>query len=62
MEYIDNQPLMDDLLYLERFCVERTNAWLDAFKTLLVRFETKVINWISWHYLAFASILIRPTF
>jgi len=62
MESIDNQPLLDDLLYLERFSIERTNAWIDAFKTLLVRFETKVINWISWHYLAFALILTRQTF
>ena len=36
-----NQPLKDDELYKERFSVERTNAWIDAFKALLVRFETK---------------------
>jgi len=62
MDTIDNQPLLDDLLYLERFCVERTNAWIDAFKTLLVRFETKINTWTSFHYLAFALIITRPTF
>ena len=55
----DNQPLLDALLYKERFSVERTNAWLDAFKTLLVRFETKAKNWMSLHHLAFSLILIR---
>ena len=55
----DNQPLLDDLLYKERFSVERTNAWIDAFKALLVRFETKSETWSSLHYLAFALILIR---
>jgi len=57
---IDNQPLMDDLLYKERFSVERTNAWIDAFKALLVRYETLSITWISLHYLAFAFIFVRP--
>ena len=55
----DNQPLLDDLLYKERFSVERTNAWIDAFKALLIRFETKSQTWMSLHYLAFALILIR---
>lgn len=56
---IDNQPLLDDLLYKERFSVERTNAWIDAFKALMVRFETKAQTWLSLHYLAFALIIIR---
>jgi len=55
----DNQALMDDVLYKERFSVERTNAWLDAFKALLVRFETKAQTWMGLHYLAFSLILIR---
>ncbi len=55
----DNQRLLDDELYKERFSVERTNAWLDAFKALLVRFETKSQTWMGLHYLAFSLILIR---
>lgn len=55
----DKQPLMDDELYKERFSVERTNAWIDAFKALLVRFETKSRTWMSLHHLAFALILLR---
>jgi len=55
----DNQALLDDQLYKERFCVERTNAWIDAFKALLVRFETKIQTWLSLHYIAFSLIIIR---
>lgn len=55
----DNQPLLDDQLYKERFSIERTNAWIDAFKALLIRFETKAQNWMSLHHLAFSLILIR---
>lgn len=55
----DNQALLDDLLYKERFSVERTNAWIDAFKALLVRFETKTKNWMSLHYIAFTLIILR---
>lgn len=51
--------LFDDLLYQCRFVIERTNAWLDAFKALLVRFETNKIHWKALHYMAFAIILLR---
>lgn len=49
----------DYQLYKERFVVERTNAWLDGFKGLLVRYETKASHWLSFHYLAFTLILLR---
>jgi transposase len=51
--------LFDDLLYKCRFVIERTNAWLDAFKALLVRFETNKIHWKALHLLAFTVILLR---
>jgi len=49
----------DELLYKNRFVVERTNAWLDAFKAILVRFETNNSHWKSLLLLAFAVILLR---
>ena len=55
---IDNY-LFDEELYKERFAVERTNAWIDGFKALLVRYETKAKNWLALHYLAFSFILLR---
>jgi transposase len=55
----DYEYLLDEKLYKERFAVERTNAWLDAFKALLVRYEVLARNWSSLHYLAFSMILLR---
>lgn len=51
--------LFDDLLYKYRFVVERTNAWLDAFKAILVRFETNKIHWKALNIMAFCVILLR---
>ena len=53
------QHIFDDLLYKRRFVIERTNAWLDAFKSLLVRFETKPLHWRALHLIAFVVILLR---
>jgi transposase len=54
--YFDNQ------LYKERFAVERTNAWLDGFKNLIIRYETNLLHWVGLHYLAFSCILLRNLF
>ncbi|MBV6653588.1 MAG: transposase, partial [Mameliella sp.] len=51
--------LFDPELYKERFAIERTNAWLDGFKVLLVRFETNAKHWLALHYIAFSFILMR---
>ena len=50
--------LFDELLYKCRFVIERTNAWLDAFKAILVRFETNAIHWEALNILAFCVILL----
>ena len=50
---------VDDELYQRRVVVEQTNAWLDSFKALLVRFETSLANWMSLHWLAFSVLFIR---
>lgn len=51
--------LFDPELYKERFAVERTKAWLDGFKALLVCFETNAKHWLALHYIAFSFILMR---
>ena len=51
--YFDNQ------LYKERFAVERTNAWIDGFKNLIIRYETNAKHWLGLHYLVFSVILLR---
>ena len=54
-----HQHVFDELLYKQRFVIERTNAWLDAFKAILIRFETNKIHWKALNILAFIVILIR---
>ena len=54
----DDTPL-DPELYRRRLVIERLNAWLDGFKTLLVRFETSLQNWLALHWLAFTVLLLR---
>lgn len=54
-----NDYIFDTELYKDRFVIERTNAWIDAFKALLIRFETKNNHWKALHTLAFITILIR---
>ncbi|NBB30370.1 transposase [Cellulophaga sp. BC115SP] len=56
-EIADN--MFDNELYKGRYLIERTNAWIDSFKALLIRFEFLVQNWISLHLMAFSVILLR---
>lgn len=53
------QIQVDSELYRDRTAIERTNAWRDSFKALLVRFETSVENWLAFHFLAFGVLLLR---
>ncbi len=46
-------------VYKNRYVVERTFAWVDSFRTLLIRFERKDIYWLAFHYLAFTLITLR---
>ncbi len=39
--------------------VKRTNAWLDAYKALLIRFETNEIHWKALNLMSFCIILLR---
>jgi transposase len=54
-----NDYYFDNQLYKERFVVERTNAWIDGFKNLIIRYETNAKHWLGLHYLAFSIILLR---
>lgn len=46
-------------VYKHRFVSERTFAWIDKFKTLLIRFERKAAHCLGFHYIAFALINLR---
>ena len=51
--------LLDDLLYKQRYAIERTNAWMDSFRSLLNRFDVTVSSWKSFNYIAFIIILFK---
>lgn len=51
--------MTDDVLYAERYSIERTNAWMDSYRSVLNRFDTTVTSWEAWNYLAFAVILLK---
>ena len=55
----DDYVYFDEQLFKRRNTIERANAWLDSFKALLVRFETKALHWFILHLLAFTVLFIR---
>ena len=55
----DDDTFFDPGLYCRRVMVDHANAWLDSFKTLLVRCETSVGNWLAFHWLAFVVLFLR---
>ena len=50
--HIDNQ------LYKEHFAIKRTNAWIDSFKNMIIRYETNTLHWLGLHHLTFTFILL----
>lgn len=55
----DREEYFDPLLYKHRIVIEHAFAWLDAFKALLIRFETSARNWFSMNLLGFIAIFAR---
>jgi len=51
--------LFDELLYQQRYCIERTNAWMDNFRSLLNRFDVTCSSWQSFNLIAFIVILLN---
>jgi transposase len=51
--------LFNPVIYKDRFASERTFAWIDKFRALLVRFDLKKIYFMASHFLAFALINMR---
>jgi transposase len=55
----DEYKYYDDELYKRRTKIEHANAWMDAFKALLVRFEKLIATWMSLQWLAFTALFCR---
>jgi transposase len=54
--------LFNATIYRSRFTCERTFAWIDKFRALLVRFDRKKIYFLASHFLAFSLINLRNVF
>ncbi len=55
----DRDEYFDQELYDERYAVERTNAWMDSYRSLLNRFDTTTESWKGFNYLAFIVIALK---
>lgn len=51
--------LFNPEIYKHRFSSERSFAWIDKFRALLIRFERKDVYFMGNHYIAFAMINLR---
>jgi transposase len=54
--------LFDEDAYKQRFSSERTFAWIDKFRGLLLRFDRSDDAFLGAHYIAFAMINLRHLF
>lgn len=54
--------LFNAAVYRDRFASERTFAWIDKFRALVIRFDLKKIYFMGSHFLAFALINLRTAF
>jgi len=50
---------IDPELYKARSVIEHSFAWLDGFKNVLLRFETKAQHWFTWLQIASFVIFAR---
>lgn len=49
----------DEEIYKKRTLIEHANAWMDSFKALPIRFDTKVANWTAFTLIAFSVRFLR---
>lgn len=47
----DDDTYFDELMYEERFVVERSNGWMDANRSFVTRFDTLIESWTAWHFI-----------
>ena len=51
--------LVNKDIYKHHFTAERSFAWVDKFRTLLIRIERNDIYCLAAHFIAFAMINLR---
>lgn len=55
----DSDRLLDEELYKECYSIERTNAWMDSYRSVLNRFYTTLTSWIGFNFLALITIALK---
>ena len=55
----DEKYLLDTELLSLRYSIERTNAWMDSFRSVLNRFDKTASSWKGWNLLAFHVIFLK---
>lgn len=55
----DRDEYFDQELYDKRYAIERTNAWMDSYRSLLNRFDTTIASWLGFNYLSFMVIFLK---
>lgn len=55
----DNNHYFDEELYKKRYTIERTNAWMDGFRSILNRFDFTASSWKGFNFLAFIVLGLR---
>ncbi|GHU62438.1 hypothetical protein FACS1894123_03380 [Bacteroidia bacterium] len=55
----EDEYLLDEMLYKEKYSIERSNAWMDSFRSILNRFDVTGKRWESFNYVAFMVILLK---
>lgn len=56
---VEADHYFDEKLYENRYAIERTNAWMDSFRSLLNRFDTTITSWKGFNFLAFIVIGLK---
>jgi transposase len=51
--------LFDQDIYKQRFTSERSFAWIDKFRALLIRFDHQDVYFLGGHFIAYAMINLR---
>jgi len=54
--------LFNATIYKQRFGSERSFAWIDKFRALMIRFDRKDAHFLGGHHIAFAMINLRHLF
>ena len=55
----DNDYYFDEELYKQRYAIERTNAWMDSFRSIINRFDFTISSWKGFNFLAFIVIGLK---